>query len=49
VKTLEHPELGPVRINCDVLAVPDDDQQVVFITADPGSPAERALRSLAAH
>jgi transcriptional regulator with XRE-family HTH domain len=46
VKTLEHPELGPVRINCDVLAVPDDDQQVVFITADPGSPAERALRSL---
>jgi transcriptional regulator with XRE-family HTH domain len=49
VKTLDHPELGPVRINCDVLAVPDDDQQVVFITADPGSPAERALRSLAAH
>jgi hypothetical protein len=46
IKTLEHPELGPVRINCDILAVPDDDQQVVFITADPGSPAERALRSL---
>jgi transcriptional regulator with XRE-family HTH domain len=48
VKTLIHPELGPLRVNCDVLAVPDDDQQVVFITADPGSSAERALRQLAA-
>jgi transcriptional regulator with XRE-family HTH domain len=48
VKTLEHPRLGPVRVNCDVLAVPDDDQQVVFITADPGTASARALRSLVA-
>ncbi|GAA3603468.1 helix-turn-helix transcriptional regulator [Kineosporia mesophila] len=47
VKTLEHPELGRLRLNCDVLAVPEDDQQVVFITADPGSATERALRQLA--
>ncbi|GAB6899349.1 helix-turn-helix transcriptional regulator [Kineosporia succinea] len=48
VKTPEHPELGRLRLNCDVLAVPEDDQQVVFITADPGSATERALRHLAA-
>ena len=35
-----------MRINCDVLAVPDDDQQVVFMTADPGTPSARALRHL---
>jgi hypothetical protein len=35
-----------VRINCDVLAGPDDDQQVVFMTADPGTPSARALRHL---
>lgn len=46
VKTLTHPRIGRVRVNCDVLAVPDDDQQVVFITADPGSPSARALRRL---
>ncbi|GAA3516277.1 helix-turn-helix transcriptional regulator [Actinocatenispora rupis] len=45
-KTVQHPEVGPVRVNCDVLAVPDDDQQVVFVTADPGSPAERAFTHL---
>ena len=46
-KTLDHPSYGPIRVNCDVLAVPDDDQQVVFITADPGSPTARLFRSLA--
>lgn len=45
-KTMEHPEVGRVRVNCDVLAVPDDDQQVVFVTADPGTPSARALRHL---
>ncbi|MFF5610484.1 helix-turn-helix transcriptional regulator [Streptomyces cellulosae] len=46
-KTLEHPEAGALRLNCDVLLVPEDDQEVVLITADPGSRAARALRSLA--
>jgi hypothetical protein len=45
-KTFTHPGIGPVRINCDVLAVPDDDQQVVFMTADPGTRSARALRHL---
>jgi hypothetical protein len=46
-KTMVHPEVGPLRVNCDILTVPDDDQQVVFITADPGSPGARTLRHLA--
>ena len=48
MKFLTHPEAGRIRINCDVLPIPDDDQQVVFMTADPGSAAARALRHLAA-
>jgi transcriptional regulator with XRE-family HTH domain len=47
-KTMTHPELGPLRINCDILTVPDDDQQVVFMTADPDTRTARALRHLAA-
>ena len=47
-KTMSHPQAGPLRVHCDVLTVPDDDQQVVFITADPGSPSARSLRQLAA-
>ncbi|MEV6566962.1 helix-turn-helix transcriptional regulator [Streptomyces kronopolitis] len=46
-KTLQHPEAGPLRLNCDVLLVPEDDQEVVLVTADPGSPTLRALNALA--
>jgi len=46
-KTMTHPELGRLRINCDILTVPDDDQQVVFMTTDPDTPTARALRHLA--
>ncbi|MGK3941462.1 helix-turn-helix transcriptional regulator [Streptomyces caeruleatus] len=46
-KTLAHPEVGTLRLNCDVLLVPEDDQEVVLVTADPGSPAVRALHTLA--
>ncbi|MEU0409032.1 helix-turn-helix transcriptional regulator [Streptomyces griseorubiginosus] len=46
-KTLDQPEVGTLRLNCDVLLVPEDDQEVVLITADPGSPAVRALHRLA--
>ena len=47
-KTMTHPEAGRLHLNCDVLTVPDDDQQVVFMTADPGSASASALRWLAA-
>jgi hypothetical protein len=46
-KTIDHPEAGTLRLNCDVLLVPEEDQEVVLITADPGSPAWRALHRLA--
>ncbi|MDA2809324.1 helix-turn-helix transcriptional regulator [Nocardiopsis sp. RSe5-2] len=46
-KTLHHPEAGALRLNCDVLLVPEDDQEVVLITADPGSPSARTLHRLA--
>lgn len=46
-KTMWHPQAGPLRVHCDVLTVPEDDQQVVFITADPGSPSARSLRRMA--
>ncbi|MYS20232.1 Helix-turn-helix domain-containing protein [Streptomyces sp. DvalAA-14] len=46
-KVIDHPEAGTLRLNCDVLLVPEDDQEVVLITADPGSPAARTLRRLA--
>jgi len=42
-KTMIHPEVGRLWVNCDVLTIPEDDQQVVFITAS----AARALRLLA--
>ncbi|MGN9780944.1 helix-turn-helix transcriptional regulator [Nonomuraea sp. ZG12] len=48
-KTMTHPELGRLHINCDILTVPDDDQQVVFMTADPDTPTARALHHLATH
>ncbi|MGW1736367.1 helix-turn-helix transcriptional regulator [Streptomyces sp. NBC_01724] len=47
-KTLDHPSAGKLRLDCDVLLVPEDDQEVVLMTADPGSPSARTLRRLAA-
>ncbi|MGW3347068.1 helix-turn-helix transcriptional regulator [Nonomuraea rubra] len=43
-KTLHHRLVGPITLNCTVLDISDRDQQVVIYTADPGSPAEEALR-----
>lgn len=47
-KVLAHPEAGEFRVNCDAIALPDD-QQLVFITADPASHAEQVFRELAEH
>lgn len=47
-KTLTHPQAGPLRVHCDVLTIAEDDQQVVLITADPGSPSARRVQRLAA-
>ncbi|MEU3617041.1 helix-turn-helix transcriptional regulator [Streptomyces sp. NPDC006872] len=45
-KTFDHPVVGPVTVNCDVLDIADRDQRVVIYTAAPGSPSEQALRLL---
>ena len=45
-KTFQHPVVGPVTVNCDVLDIADRDQRVVIYTAVPGSPSEEALRLL---
>jgi transcriptional regulator with XRE-family HTH domain len=45
-KSFQHPVVGLVAVNCDALAIPDCDQQVIFYTATPGSPSEEALRLL---
>ncbi|MFI6580879.1 helix-turn-helix transcriptional regulator [Embleya sp. NPDC050493] len=45
-KTLQHPLVGPITVDCDVLDITDRDQRVVIYTAAPGSPAEEALRLL---
>jgi transcriptional regulator with XRE-family HTH domain len=46
-KSFRHPLVGTVTVNCDVLDLTDQDQQVVVYTADPGSSSEEALRLLA--
>jgi transcriptional regulator with XRE-family HTH domain len=45
-KTFDHPVVGPVTVNCDVLDIADRDQRVVIYTATPGSPSDEALRLL---
>ncbi len=45
-KTVNHPLIGPIALNCDLLDITDQDQQLVLYTVEPGSPAEEALRLL---
>jgi hypothetical protein len=45
-KTFQHPLVGPVTVDCDVLDITDRDQRVVIYTATPGSPSQEALRLL---
>jgi len=45
-KHIDHPRLGPVALDCQVLHIPDTDQRLVIYTAPPGSHLHQALRSL---
>lgn len=41
-KTIDHPAVGPVALDCDTLVVATDDVRIMVYTADPGTPdAER--------
>lgn len=46
-KTIEHPQLGPITLDCDILLVPERDQHVVLFTAEPGTLAHEQLQLLA--
>lgn len=45
-KTLVHPTLGELTLECDTLHVPDTDQQVVVYSAGPGTSEADALALL---
>ncbi len=38
-KTVSHPLVGPITVDCDVLTAPDTELHVVVFTVEPGSPA----------
>jgi transcriptional regulator with XRE-family HTH domain len=45
-KTVEHPQLGMLTLDCDTLHVPDADQLVIVYSAAPGTPESEALALL---
>jgi transcriptional regulator with XRE-family HTH domain len=47
-KTFLHPEIGPITLDCDFLAVRDSDLRLIVYTAAPGSEAAGQLELLSA-
>jgi transcriptional regulator with XRE-family HTH domain len=47
-KTLMHPEVGPITLDCDVLTVQGSNLRLIVYTAQPGSADAEALALLAA-
>jgi transcriptional regulator with XRE-family HTH domain len=45
-KTVSHPELGLITLDCDALHLPDTDQRMIVYSAAPKSPAADALALL---
>ncbi|WP_409062462.1 helix-turn-helix transcriptional regulator [Streptomyces sp. SYP-A7185] len=43
-KTIDHPAVGPVTVDCDILTDGDFDLKIVIMTAPPGSEDETKLR-----
>ncbi len=43
-KTIEHPQVGPITLDCDVLTVAGSDLRLVVYTAEPASPDADRLR-----
>ena len=43
-KTIRHPAVGPVNVDCDVLTDGDTELKIVIMTAVPGSADETTLR-----
>jgi hypothetical protein len=47
-KTIDHPELGLLEVDCDILTTHRNDLRVVVYTAVPGSAPAKALDELSA-
>ncbi|MFI6493787.1 helix-turn-helix transcriptional regulator [Streptomyces sp. NPDC050564] len=45
-KTVHHPDLGPVMVDCDTLTVPGNDLRIVACSAPPNSPAAEQFELL---
>ena len=45
-KTIDHPEIGPVTVDCDELTVAGSDLRIIVYSAPPGSDDARALALL---
>jgi transcriptional regulator with XRE-family HTH domain len=45
-KSIDHPDLGRLQVDCDVLTTQRNDLRVVVYTAAPGSPSAKALEEL---
>ncbi|WP_459755939.1 helix-turn-helix transcriptional regulator [Streptomyces sennicomposti] len=43
-KTIEHPAVGPITVDCDVLSEGDSEHKIVIMTAVPGSEDETKLQ-----
>ncbi|HEY6760380.1 MAG TPA: helix-turn-helix transcriptional regulator [Baekduia sp.] len=46
-KTIDHPEVGPITLDCDILIVRGSDLRLIVYTATPGSADANALALLA--
>ncbi|GAA3091901.1 helix-turn-helix transcriptional regulator [Streptomyces rectiviolaceus] len=46
-KTIDHPQVGAVTLDCDVLSVAGCDLRIMIYTAEPGSPDAERLELLA--
>jgi hypothetical protein len=42
-KTLDHPLVGRLRLDCDLLLLPERDQRLIVYSAEPGTPDADAL------
>jgi transcriptional regulator with XRE-family HTH domain len=45
-KTLVHPELGEIDLDCQILTIPDGSQRLLVFTATPGTPDAEKLELL---
>jgi hypothetical protein len=46
-KTIEHPQVGPLTLDCDVLSVAGSDLRIMIYTAEPGTQDAERLALLA--